>query len=573
MTRKHRAALTAAVLALTLAAALITARVVPWRQTYLREDPARDELICRSSVTMPEDTWSLPIPEALMYAGVVCLETESAGGAALTVSAGDRAVTLTVPPGRQSLRAPLDVWNERIDIFCESDAPVTIVGLSVDNAAVINLPLMILLLAGALILSWLAWTMSAPDIRLHRAVFGVLLLAGLAMVTLKPARLYWSWDEETHRVNALALAGVGVDDAVTWLQRQSSWCMGYWPNALGILLAELFGLGETAQWLLGQASSVAVYAALCTRAVRVTPRCKLTFAMIAAMPTCLFLAASYSYDPLVIACALLGTAMVLRELDAPERPLEGGRAVALVSVLALGTLAKPAYCLLLGLTWLLPAEKLGGRRRQWAFRLFVLAVLALCLFSLVLPGPYDDLRDGDSRYDNADAAAQLAYMGENLPAFLGTLGGYLLRNGLRLYYGGLCSFAYLGGAPGTFWLAAALLLLSPLYSADERPGSVLTSGRRIRLAIFSALPLLTLAVTQYVVSTGVGSGTVRGMQSRYGLPVLILAALALMLPDRLRRRAQGLSRWAALICLTAMAGISLGMIFRLMLQGIMGLCC
>ena len=573
MGKKHRVALTASVLALTLAAALMLAWTIPWRQTYLRGDMNQDELINHSSVTLPDETWSLSISVPLIYAGEVCLETESAEGAELTVSAGDSMATLTVAPGSQSLRAPLDVWNTTIDIFCESETSVTIVKLWVDNAAVVNLPLLILLTAGALTLSWLTWTMSAPRIRLHWVCFGVLLLAGLALVALKPAHLYWSWDEETHRNHALALAGVGIDNAATWLQWQSNWCMGYWPNALGIALAGLLGLGDTAQWLLGQASSVVVYAALCALAVRVTPRCKLTFAMIAAMPTCLFLATSYSYDPIVIACVLLGMAMVLRELEEPERPLTGVRAVLMVSVLALGTLPKPAYSLLLPLAWLLPAGKFGGRRRQWVFRLFVLAVMALCLLSLVLPGPYDDLRGGDSRFENADAAAQLAYMGENPLTFLRTLGGYLLRNGLRLYYGELCSFAYLGSAPGAFWLAAALLLLAPLYSADERPGSALSPGRRGWLAILSALPLLTLAATQYVVSTGVGSATVRGMQSRYGLPVLILAALALMLPEKLRRRTQGLSRWTALVCLAAMAGISLGMIFRLILQGIMGLCC
>ena len=91
------------------------------------------------------------------------------------------------------------------------------------------------------------------------------------------------------------------------------------------------------------------------------------------------------------------------------------------------------------------------------------------------------------------------------------------------------------------------------------------------MAALSTLPLLTLVVTQYVVSTSVGADTVAGMQSRYGLPVLILAALALMLPEKLRRRTQGLSRWTALVCLAALAGLNLTMIWQMVLRGIMGM--
>ena len=106
--------------------------------------------------------------------------------------------------------------------------------------------------------------------------------------------------------------------------------------------------------------------------------------------------------------------------------------------------------------------------------------------------------------------------------------------------------AYTNGLRGWgYVLSALLLVVAPFYSRSEERLLPLTWKRRLRMAVVCLLPMMVLTVTQYIVSTPPGSLTVSGMQERYSLPVWSLLFLALMLPEKWRRRTTGLSEIAA----------------------------
>ena len=176
----------------------------------------------------------------------------------------------------------------------------------------------------------------------------------------------------------------------------------------------------------------------------------------------------------------------------------------------------------------------------------VLLVLAASLAGMLLPGSYDSVRWGDSRFEGTDSSAQLAWMLGNPLQFLQVLGDYLKTNGLRLYRTATASFATLGSVPWMGWPLLAGLLLASAYAGGECASSLLPGRRRVALAVMGVLPVLALIVTQYVVSTAVGAGTIVGMQPRYTLPVLVLAAMSLVLPERLRGRLRPASRYVGL---------------------------
>ena len=91
------------------------------------------------------------------------------------------------------------------------------------------------------------------------------------------------------------------------------------------------------------------------------------------------------------------------------------------------------------------------------------------------------------------------------------------------------------------------------------------------LAVLGMLPALALLVTQYVVSTAVGAGTIAGMQPRYTLPVLVLAALSLALPERLPERLRPASRYVGLAG-TLWAAFSVGAaVYSLLLVPLYGM--
>lgn len=393
---------------------------------------------------------------------------------------------------------------------------------------------------GTISVTLLAWLMTAKKPKLHWVTFILLTTVGLTAAVLKPAlEMWYSWDEEVHYETMMTMIGGSDGSLETAVNGMSLWGLGYIPTMIGMLLARLFGQDGTTQYLIGVCLNVLAYAGLCALAVKHAPKYKLSVLIVSAVPISLFLAASCSYDSMVIAAGLLGVALLM-ETHAMPGEISGLRALTLMSVFSLGMLAKPVYCLLLLLLLTLPKGKFGTGRRAWAFRIFVLALLVWCMASLLLPGPYDSVKNGDSRYGDADAARQIAFITGDPAGALGVLGAYMQAEWLKLHTEAATSWAYAGVQMQVMWgLIAAALLIAPLYSADEEAPSMLTARRRLLMAGLVELVLLILTVTQYIVSSP--QYGIEGMQPRYAVPMYILMLLTLMLPERLRRAARPLS--------------------------------
>ena len=82
---------------------------------------------------------------------------------------------------------------------------------------------------------------------------------------------------------------------------------------------------------------------------------------------------------------------------------------------------------------------------------------------------------------------------------------------------------------------------------------------------------ILMALLLILLSTAVGAGTIAGMQPRYTLPVLVLAALSLALPERLRERLRPASRYVGLAG-TLWAAFSVGAaVYSLLLVPLYGM--
>ena len=390
-----------------------------------------------------------------------------------------------------------------------------------------------------------------PAAMLPWLTFGFIAGLGLFLALVKPAYTAGSpwegWDEEIHwgAVESMSLFQEGgfrqaAGSLITWSP-------GYLPLALGYNLTRLFTASPEALYRGATAAEALVYAALCGLAVAKAPRYKATFMAAGMIPTFLFLMTTASYDPVVAGSLLLGAALVLEAAQGPER-LSPARAIATVSLLAFGTVAKPAYSLGMMMLWMLPAERLGGKKQAWLFRGFALAMLIWCVASMGL-GAYDNVIAGDERFPGASVEGQLAYMRENpLEGGLTPL-RYLWASRDTLLRLGIAHWGHLGNNPQLDTVYLLLLLAAaPLGTAGETrdAGSPLTPGRRIGLAALALGVEIALAYAQYLASSEVGSATVAGMQARYFMPVWILAALALMWPQVLRKRLGKAGEWAAL---------------------------
>lgn len=449
-------------------------------------------------------------------------------------------------------------------IIAMNASPVGGWTLPEDDAAVwvsllgrsVHLPLLVNGLCLGWGVVWLVWELTRREVRLHRVALVLLLSMGLMFALCKPGLNITGYDEEQHRIYASAFSGRDGYAPADYMAMFNTWFFGYLPYLAGMRLGLALGLCDGWVYRLGMAAGAAAYAVLGMLAVKYAPRLKLTFLTVAALPSCVMIASNVSYDGVVIGCCLLGTALVLDELSRPGRLLSPGRAVAMTSVLAMGTLPKPAYSLALLLLLLLPRSKFASRRRCAAFRAFAVLVLVLCLCSMLL-GMYDSIIPGDDRMSDTDSAGQLALIRQHPGRFLMMLGRYLVTELPLLFaYAGMTWSVLLENHVIAVALLAALALLCPLCTLGESGPSPLTGKRRAVMAAVGLLPLLGLIVTQYMVSTAVGADTVVGMQPRYVLPVLATLLAAIAPPDTLRRRCRPAGRGLAAVMAAALMAVT-----------------
>ena len=356
-----------------------------------------------------------------------------------------------------------------------------------------------------------------------------------------------TWDEDTHW-EIVQQMGLFRPDAIRRIASDLiTWAPGYAPLAFGYSLAQIFTSNEEILYRSAIACSTFCYAGMCALAVKHAPGYKTSFLTAGTMPVIIFVMTSMSYDTVVVGSVLLGTALLLETLDQEER-IPPQRAVAMVSLLAFGTVAKPAYSIMLLMLFMIPASQFGGKKQAWIFRVFVVFMLLWCFAAMAMPGAYEDVIGGDWRFEGTSVSGQIAWILANPVE-----GGlrpvtYVLYFGKALMIGDIAHWGYLGNNVSAvnayLWL---MLLASPLCTAGEtwNQKSGLTFRRRIGFAFLGFGAVVIIAYGQFLASTPVG-GYVQGMQARYCIPVWIVMLMSVMFPREIRRRMGKVGEWAPL---------------------------
>jgi uncharacterized membrane protein len=239
------------------------------------------------------------------------------------------------------------------------------------------------------------------------------------------------------------------------------------------------------------------------------------------LPSTLFLNAGCTQDAILVPVAVLIAAMLTRPL-VQRRDFTGLELAILTLLLAMCATARPPY-VALGLVLFLPAaEHLGRGLRRWlAPTAAFAAVLALCGLWRHLVAPL-----GLDWSDIADPERQQAFIAAHplTTAWALTQGTAIaawdfLHRGL--YVVGWNDLLPHHGAAAILTVCLAAILLSA-------PACPIRSGpARLLLAAAVAGPILGIALAEYIIWTPPGVHTVYGIQPRYWLPIMPLAAMLL----------------------------------------------
>ena len=313
--------------------------------------------------------------------------------------------------------------------------------------------------------------------------------------------------------------------------------IGYIPSAFGLWLARILGLGFCHTVILGRTFNLLAFLVAFFLAIKITPAKKALFLLVGLIPTNIFLASNYSYDPLLIAMIALGCAMLFNRMWGDRKLETPAKAFPSLMVCSAGIAIKAVYFPVLGLFLLMPKDKFKSKRQHSVYCLMIVLAVMILLVSFALPfllagsSNTGDVRGGDG----INPMGQVEFILNNPMGYCAMLANYFANTYLSPSYSPsfLLNYAYIGqlgaGYSNTPWIV--LYGWVPFFSLlacaiiDGNESSAKTSGPLQTIwstvLFFSSLTLVATAL--YVSFTPVGRDTVNGCQARYILPLLIPA--------------------------------------------------
>ena len=305
------------------------------------------------------------------------------------------------------------------------------------------------------------------------------------------------------------------------------------PSALGIVLATLLNLGSYPLFYLGRFFNLLMFAALAYFAVRITPVGKNAMMVAGLLPMTLHLASSYSYDAGIMGLAFLLTGMCLRAVYG-EGLMSRREKAGIVVVAVLLAPCKVVYTVIVLLVILIPRKRFSSAAASARFKVVAIgfALLSLLVFRaaglLQMAGVASSSTAEGSRGDEYGTFYSLSGLVSDplntVLLFLRTFdvqGSFYLDT---LVGGSLAWFQVDLKAP--LYITVALLFIVVLSAQrSEGDNAVIPGAHRVLCGGLALAGGLGVILSMLIGWTFTSESVVQGVQGRYFLPLLPMAAL------------------------------------------------
>lgn len=303
--------------------------------------------------------------------------------------------------------------------------------------------------------------------------------------------------------------------------------ISYIPQAIGIILGKLLG-GSIAILFLGRICNLMCYALMIRYALKILPRYKIGFSIIAMMPMAIFIAASFNQDASTYGLTLLAIAYFLKIYDKDTINIKDITIFSIITML-LGLIKLP-YCILAALIIFIPKEKFNNKTYYKSFIFVGCVVIVTVLWGLssllISSNTSSTTVTPFSIYyaeNNVSAKGQIQYILSSPKEFLINFIRSLFDN-MRLYLDQMNALGWLSySINSTVTIIYQVFLFVTLFMYSGK--NILKAKTRLG----SALVLLGIYVATnlilYLSWTSVGSNTIVGVQGRYFCSALALIPL------------------------------------------------
>ena len=319
------------------------------------------------------------------------------------------------------------------------------------------------------------------------------------------------------------------------------------PQALGMVLARLIGLGALGCLYAGRLANLACYTLLCWLALRGCRRYQPVFLGVMLLPLSLYMAASLSYDATLLGFYYLVASYYCRD-EIRDRDV-----YAFFAAFVLMNVAKPYINLLwIVLPLILPRRAWKTRWKKWQVALAGLAGAVVVTrfiewYGVAFRHNYGTI---ERMIEGVEQLPQLAFILSNPLRYIAVLFGTLYEN--EFFIGQLGVFGSLDlPIPLLNILCPAVLLFCAALSVHEK-----SSLRPLPAAGLGALGVVYIAgamTAMYITYTPVGMVRVIGLQARYFLPVflMLLVLVAALLSHVLEPKLAGTGKALNVALVTA----------------------
>lgn len=301
---------------------------------------------------------------------------------------------------------------------------------------------------------------------------------------------------------------------------------GYVGSALGIFIARLLHLHFSNLYVMGRAFNLLAYALLMFFAIRHLPFGKHILTVIALMPTPIFMASAYSYDPAVIGLVSLGFSYLISEFAKPNETIRWKDYLIYAIAFFAAGCVKAVYFPLMLLGLFLPKEKFASKKERLLMKAGILGVCLLLMSIFILPSLILPNQAGDPRGGNTSISGQLQYILGNPIGYLLILKDSIINSFFEYMMGstGLSALGYFDVFPASVFIGVLLTFVITTDTDYEVAELKIWHRGILLLTVAGTICLIWSAL--YLAFTPVGQQSIAGVQARYYIPIMMPFFLA-----------------------------------------------
>ena len=394
---------------------------------------------------------------------------------------------------------------------------------------------------------------------IHRYFFVVGLIVGLVFIILQPSTTYYSWDDQIHFSNVYELHGGNVNWNIGEFSMVDASPIGrgtiysyedylnqkkflnhstrivyntsvgrmitysklvYIPASIGYYVSKLLGFPFSVCFRIGKVMILLSYLLIMSYAIKISKIGKKLLVVLGLIPSSMFLATQYSYDPAVISGSVLASVLLVNWF-ADKRSVVDFKTMSLfLFALLYASFVKGVYIPILLLFLFVPKSRFKSVKTCRYVKIFSLILLLLIMYTFVMPTVGNGAIAGDARGGDTSVAGQISWI-------LGHPFDYtiiLFKNMLNVNYyfgvGAFIFFAYIGTLNNyVYYLFLGLLVFIILTENNKYK---LKFGNKLLFLVITFGIIVLIWTALYLSFTPVGKGFIDGVQPRYFLPLLYL---------------------------------------------------